>query len=132
MAANTKITRRETVGSSGKRSTTHAKGLLSKAGLGLKEGGEALLAVFISAMQVYGTPGSVFAIEQLLRTFQLVVIVLGIATVGAAPILDDIPVGTLATVTGGNGTLVTTGGVETANDIGTFFSKVFRQHAFVL
>ena len=83
-------------------------------------------------MQVDGSPGTIFAIKQLFRTFQFVVIILSTSSVCTAPVLDDIPVSTLTAIAGGDGALVKTSGVERTDDITTFFSKVFGQDALVL
>ena len=43
-------------------------------------------------MQVDGAPSSIFTIKQLFWTLQFIVIVFCGATIGATPVLDDIPV----------------------------------------
>jgi hypothetical protein len=83
-------------------------------------------------MKVDSTPGTILAIEQLLRLFQLFVIVRGCAAVGATPILDDVPVCSFATVAGSDGTLVVTGGVKVTDNVATFFGKRSGQHTFIL
>ena len=98
-------------------------GTLCKTGFGLKELSERLLTIFFVTMQVDGTPSAIFAIKQLVRTLQLVIVILRTTTIGATPVLDDIPVGTLATIASGDGTLVATSGIETTDDIATFLSK---------
>ena len=125
MTADTEVTRRRTVGSGG-------EGALGKAGFLLQKGGEALLAVFGVAVQVNGAPGTIFAVEQLFGTFQFVVVVVGRTAVGAAPVLDDVPVGALATIAGGDEALVTAGGVEGADDVAALLGKLTGQHTLVL
>ena len=83
-------------------------------------------------MQVYGAPGAVFAVEQLFWTLQFIIVVLCRTAIGTAPVLDDVPVGALATITGGDKALIATGGVETADDIAALLCEVLRQYALVL
>ena len=107
-------------------------GTFCQTGLGFQELGERLLAVLGCAVQVDGAPGTIFTVEQLLGLFQFVVVVVGRASVGAAPVLDDVPVGALAAIAGGDGTLVATGGVEAADDVAALLGELLGQHAFVL
>ena len=51
---------------------------------------------------------------------------------GPVPVLDNVPVGTLAAITGGDGALVTTGRVEGADNIRTLLGKFLGQHTLVL
>ena len=89
---------------------------LSQAGFGLQQFGKALLTVFLFPMQIDGSPRTIFAVEQLLWAFQFIVVVLRTAAIRATPILDDVPIGPLATVTGCDGTLVLACWVKTADD----------------
>ncbi len=107
-------------------------GPLCQTGFGLQEFGKRLLAVLGITMQVDGTPGTIFTIEQLFRLFQFVVIVVGRATVSTTPVLDDVPVSALAAVAGGDGTLVATGGIKATDDVAILLGKLLRQHALVL
>ena len=106
--------------------------LVGQSCLGLKQGGETLLRVFGTAMQVDGAPGTVFAVEQLLGLQQFFVVVVGRASIGAAPVLDDIPVGALAAIAGGDGALVAAGGVERADDGRALLGESLGQHTLVL
>ena len=83
-------------------------------------------------MQVEGAPGTILAVQQLLWLQQLFVVVVGRAAVGATPVLDDVPVSTLAAITGGDGALVTTGRVEGADNIRALLGKFLGQHTLVL
>ena len=108
------------------------KCLLRQTGFQLQQVRERLLAVFGITMQVNGAPSSILTVEELVWTLQFVVVVLGSAAVGAAPVLDDVPVGALAAIASGDGPLVKTRGVEAANDVATLFGKVARQNTLVL
>ena len=83
-------------------------------------------------MQVDGAPSTIFAIQQLLRALQLIVVVLSRASVCATPVLDDVPIGTLTTITRSNEALITTGGVKRADNIAALFCKVLGQDTLVL
>ena len=85
---------------------------LGKASLRFQKSSERLFAIFRVAMQVDGAPGTIFAIEQLVGTLQFVVVVVGRTAIGAAPVLNDIPVGSLAAIAGGDEALIATSGVE--------------------
>ncbi len=105
---------------------------LGQASLGFEQTGERLLTVFGITMQVERAPGPVFAIQQLFGLTEFLVVVVGRAAIRAAPVLDDVPVGALAAVAGGDGTLVAAGGVKAANDVATLLGKCLGQHALVL
>ena len=108
------------------------KGHAGKAVLEGQQGGEVLLAVLCGAVQADGAPGTVFAVEQLVRACQLLGVCLGTAAVGAAPVLYDVPVGALAAVAGGDETLRRGGGVEAADEFGALLGEVAWQHTLVL
>ena len=105
---------------------------LCKTSFGFKEFGKRLFAVFRIAMQVDSAPGTIFSVQQLVRTFQFIVVVLSTATVCTTPVLNDVPIRTLATIAGGDKALIAARGVETADDIATFLCKVLGQDALVL
>ena len=107
--------------------------------LGLQNVGELLLAVclflfqiFSLAVQSYGAPCAVFTVEQLYGLFQLLVVVLGRAAVGAAPVLYHVPVGALAAVAGGYGSHRACRGVHLTYYVAALLCKVGRQHTLVL
>ncbi len=107
--------------------------------LGLQDAGELLFAVslflfqiFSLAVQPYGAPCAVFAVEQLHRLPELLVVVLGRAAVGAAPVLYHVPVGALAAVAGGYHAHGARRGVHLANYVAALPGKVGGQHTLVL
>ena len=83
-------------------------------------------------MKVEGAPSAVLAVEELVGTGEFLGVIVGVAAVGAAPVLDDVPVGALAAVAGGDKPLAASSGVEAADKSGAFLGKVTRQDALVL
>ena len=116
----------------GGRTADRTEGLLGKAGFLFEESGEALFAVFVGAMQIKGTPCAILAIEELVGTAKFIGVGIGVTAIGAAPILNDVPVSPLTAITGGNETLCASGGVKAADEGGALLGEVARQDTLIL
>ena len=91
-----------------------------------------LLGVVLARMVAQGAPCAIFAIEQLVLALQLIAVIVDITAIGATPVLDDIPVGTLTAVASGDKPLSATTRIHLADDIATLLGKVLGQGALIL
>ena len=83
-------------------------------------------------VEVNAAPTAILAIEQLVGLRQLLVILEHVAPIRATPVLDDVPVGAVATVASGDDTHRAGGGVHLTDDVTTFLSEVAGERTLVL